>query len=165
MILTRLENVQERRFYPLAIRRAIEWLEERDCASMTPGVYEIQGKDIFAQVFDAETEPLSARKPESHREYLDVQYLVSGRERLGVARLSPDDKASEFFPERDLLFYPDAVRETFYDAWPGCISVFFPEDKHRPQVVAGEAPEKVRKVVVKVRLSLLAADDTKGGKA
>ena len=46
------------------------------------GVYEIEGKLLYAQVFDAMTEPVSDRKPEVHEKYLDVQFLVTGREKV-----------------------------------------------------------------------------------
>ena len=46
---------------------------------MEPGVYEIEGKKMYAQVFDAETEPAEKKRPEVHENFLDVQFLESGR--------------------------------------------------------------------------------------
>ena len=80
---------------------------------MEPGVYEIQGKDIYAQVFDAMTEDVADRRPESHEKYLDVQFLVSGRERLGFTKNTGNYKVAEHIKERDLIFY-EAVEDEGY---------------------------------------------------
>ena len=44
--------------------------------------------------------------------------------------------------------------ECFIEARPGCYSVFFPEDIHRPACASGQ-PMTVRKVVVKISVKLL----------
>ncbi len=62
--------------YPQAIQTAIAYLKDNDFVHMEPGVYEIQGKEIYAQVFDAETGAVSERRPEVHEKYVDVQFLA-----------------------------------------------------------------------------------------
>ena len=64
---------------------------------MEPGVYEIQGKDIYAQVFDAETGSVEEKRPESHKNYLDVQFLASGEEKLGFTPLKDEYEVDEYF--------------------------------------------------------------------
>ena len=56
---------------------------------------------------------------------------------------------------RDLLFYTGMENESTLTMTPGSFAVFLPSDVHRPGVALDE-PKKVRKVVVKVRVSLLA---------
>ena len=121
---------------------------------MENGVYESQGRDMYAQVFDAQTEPLTDRHPEVHEKYLDVQFLVKGREKLGFTKDTGNYSVLERFDERDLIFYKEVENEGFVESRPGNICVFFPSDVHRPQVVSGEAMT-VRKVVVKVSVGLL----------
>ena len=140
--------------YPAAIQTALEYLKQHDFTAMEPGVYEIQGKEIYAQVFDAETGYAGERRPVIHEKYIDVQFLASGEEKLGF---TPDTGAYEIdqrFAERDLIFYKKVENECFIHAVPGCYSIFFPADVHRPAVAAGE-PMTVRKVVVKVSVDLL----------
>ena len=122
---------------------------------MEPGVYEIQGKDIYAQVFDAMTEDVADRRPESHEKYLDVQFLVSGRERLGFTKNTGNYKVAEHIKERDLIFYEAVEDEGYIESRPGCFCVFFPSDIHRPLLAVNDKPIKIRKVVVKVHVSLL----------
>ncbi len=140
--------------YPKAIQTAIDYLKSHDFVNMEPGVYEIQGKDIYAQVFDAQTESAEKLRPEVHEKYIDVQFLASGKEKLGFTPDTGKYEIDEKFPERDLIFYKKVENEGFIESRPGCYCMFFPEDVHRPAVISGESM-KIRKVVVKVKLSLL----------
>ena len=154
MIFSSIKNGDSFEKYPAAIQTALEYLKSHDFAAMEPGVYEIQGKDIYAQVFDAETGSVEEKRPESHKNYLDVQFLASGEEKLGFTPLKDEYEVDEYFEERDLIFYKKVENEGFVYATPGCFTVFFPCDVHRP-AVAADKPMKVRKVVVKVRTTLI----------
>lgn len=140
--------------YPQAIQTAIAYLKANDFVAMEPGVYEIQGKDIYAQVFDAETGDASEKRPEVHEKFVDVQFLASGKERLGFTPDTGNYEVDERIDERDLIFYKSVENEGFIEAVPGCYSIFFPQDVHRPACASGESM-KVRKVVVKVAVALL----------
>ena len=143
MIFSSIHTKDDFKNYPAAVQRAIEYLKNNDFTKMETGVYEIEGKLMYAQVFDAETEP-----------YLDVQFLVTGREKLGFTPDTGNYEVAERYDERDLIFVKDVENEGFITSTPGCFCVFFPTDIHRPQVADGE-PMEVRKVVVKVSLELL----------
>lgn len=154
MIFSSIYAKDDVKKYPQAIQTAIEYLKANDFAAMEPGVYEIRGKDIYAQVFDAKTGPADTKRPEVHEKYIDVQFLVTGRERLGFTWDTGSYEVDERFDDRDLIFYKSVENEGFIEAVPGCYSIFFPADVHRPAVASGE-PATVRKVVVKVSTALI----------
>lgn len=139
--------------YPKAIQIAIEYLKAHDFTTMAPGVYEVQGNEIYAQVFDTETGKAETKRPEVHEKFVDVQFLASGREKLGFTTDTGKYEVEEKIEERDLIFYKAVENEGFIEATPGCYSIFFPEDVHRPGVAADE-PMVIRKVVVKVSIAL-----------
>lgn len=145
------DNVEK---YPKAIQTALEYLKANDFTTMETGVYEIQGKDIYAQVMDAQTAPGDTKRPEVHEKYIDVQFLASGKERLGFTFDTGSYEVDERLEDKDLIFYKSVENEGYIDAVPGCYSIFFPEDVHRPAVAAGE-PMTIRKVVVKVSVALI----------
>lgn len=154
MIFSSIHSKDDFSSYPAAVQRAIKYLKENDFVNMQPGVYELEGKKMYAQVFDAETGPASEKRPEVHEKYLDVQFLASGRERLGFTPDTGNYKVDERFDERDLIFYKSVDNEGYITSTPGCFCVFFPTDVHRPAVEDG-VPMTVRKVVVKVSIELL----------
>ena len=83
MIFTSIHSNDDFKSYPEVIQNVISYLKEHDFVSMEPGVYELQGKDLYVQVFDAVTGSVGEKRPESHEDYLDVQFLASGEEKLG----------------------------------------------------------------------------------
>ena len=62
MIFSSIHSCDTFAEYPEVIKKVIEYLKENDFVNMDPGVYEIQGKDIYAQVFDAETGAVSGTR-------------------------------------------------------------------------------------------------------
>ena len=141
---------------PRALRRAVEHLRQTDFVSLPAGNYDLHGKDMYVQVIDLTTKTFAETRPEVHREYIDVQYLVSGRERIGFASdTGKNEVAEDLLVERDLLFYTGMANESTLAMTPGSFAIFMPSDVHRP-ACAVEEPEKIRKVVVKVRAALLA---------
>ncbi len=140
--------------YPKAIERAINFIKSNNLETMECGVYEIEGKKMIIQLFEDTTLPVSQKKPESHKQHIDLQYLVAGNERIGVTHLTQNYEVEEFIKERDLLFYKWAENETMLEMKPGNFAVFFPEDVHRPCCIA-QTSEKVKKAVIKIHLDLL----------
>lgn len=141
--------------YPKAINVALDYLSKTDFEALEVGRYSIQGDSIYVQVLDLETKEKSQILPEVHRRYIDVQYLHSGVERIGVAPdLGNCQIAKAYDDERDILFYQQMDNEVELIMRPGNFAVFFPEDIHRPACI-DEKSSKIRKVVVKIALTEL----------
>ncbi len=70
---------------PQAIEKALDFLRNTDFSALEPGVVEIDGRNIFAQVLDLKTKEKHENRPEVHRRYLDIQFLAWGEERIGIA--------------------------------------------------------------------------------
>lgn len=140
---------------PAPLRRALAHLRDTDFAAKPAGNYDLEGKDIYVQVIDMTTKPAAECKPEVHRQYADVQFLVRGRERIGVAaETGKFAVAEDLLAARDLLFYADVADEATLSMRPGSFAVFLPTDVHRPGC-AFDGAEAIRKVVMKVRVALL----------
>lgn len=154
MIFTSINTIDDCRVYPEALKKAIDYLKTHDLVNMETGVYEIEGRDIFVQVLDVVTGPVEEKRPESHKEYVDIQFLAAGEEKLGFTPYLDKYEVDEYIKERDLIFYKSVENEGFINAVPGCVAMFFPHDIHRPAVAVGE-PMTIRKIVVKVRMARL----------
>ena len=140
---------------PKPLKTAVEHLLQTDFAALPAGNYDLQSKDIYVQVIDMTTKPFGETRPEVHHQYIDVQYLVHGREKIGVASdTGRNGVAENLLHERDLLFYQGMENESTLTMTPGSFAIFLPSDVHRPGC-AFDQPEAIRKVVIKVRLALL----------
>lgn len=147
---------QESKAYPEIIQKAVKYLQENDFTKMEAGKYEIDGDKLFASIMDKETSPKETRAPEAHVIYTDIQFVVSGKEVIGFAKKSDalvvkEDKLQE----KDIIKYTNEVpNEMELKLLPGDFAIFLPDDIHRP-LCAFDEPGKVRKVVVKVKVSEL----------
>lgn len=154
MIFTSIySDYKSQGLHPVLIK-VIDFLKETDFSDIGPGEYELEGRDIFYQVHEIKTEELEKRSPESHKVYLDCQFVVKGEEKIGITRRKDSYKVKEYHEERDLIFYEDVADEGYIHAVEGCVSVFFPDDIHKPQIAVSK-PAAEKKVVVKVKTSLL----------
>lgn len=150
-----VKNIANISVYPVAIQRALQYLQETDFMQMEAGSYEIEGKQLFAQVIDTTTGKLEERFPEIHRKYIDVQFLVQGSEAIGFVTDNGQNEIKEdALAERDVLFYHNVENENFIEMLPGSFAVFYPNDVHRPNCNVQEETA-IRKVIVKVSTELL----------
>lgn len=140
--------------YPAAIRTALKWIRDHDIAHVDSGIYELQDRDIYINVQDITTQPAESCFPERHDEYIDIQYVVSGVERMGFIPYTGGETVLQEVPEKDVTIYQNIAGENFVDVPTGCYCIFFPNDIHRPGCASNQ-PAKVRKAVVKVKQSLL----------
>ena len=142
---------------PEPLQFALQHLKQTDFAALPNGPYELRGRDIHVNVMEVTTKPSTEARPEIHREYLDVQFLLTGAERIGVvADTGSNVVAEDRLAERDLLFYTDVADESWLNLAPGNFAVLLPNDVHRPYC-AVEQPMTIRKVVIKLRVDLLGA--------
>jgi YhcH/YjgK/YiaL family protein len=149
MILDLIGNRERYSGLGASIERALEYLADTDFTTLEDGKHPIDGEAIFALVSTYETEPESTRSFEAHRRYIDVQYLLSGREIIHWAALQELTPAGEYSDEKDIVFLSGDSRARL-QLTPGTFALFYPQDAHKPNC-AWDGPRQVRKVVVKVR--------------
>lgn len=140
---------------PAAIETALEFLRTTDFRTLQPGVVEIDGRTVFAQILDLTTRPREQQKPEVHRRYLDIQFLAWGEEEIGIAIDRGNNVIQEeLLAQRDIIYYQDSENESFTEMIPGSYAIFFPQDVHRPACNKHRATA-IRKIVVKVAIAAL----------
>ncbi len=128
------------------LARALDYLTGTELETVEAERVEIDGERVFALFQRYETKPENDR-PEAHRKYIDIQYLIEGEELIGVAPLAAMEREAEAAPERDIWFYEGETAKLPLGG--GRFAVFFPQDAHAPCIAAGEC-RPVRKLVLKV---------------
>ena len=146
MIIDTLENAALYRSLAPRIAGALDYLKATDFTNMASGRHPIDAERLFAIVNDYQTIPGPEVELEGHRRYIDVQYLVSGRELIGYAPLSGQTPLREYDNDEDYALYRGEA--TFVRFSAGMFAILYPHDLHMPCI--GEPPVAVRKVVVKV---------------
>ena len=113
-----------------------------------PGKYLIDGDKLFAIVQEYDTLDPAMEKMESHRKYIDVQYMIQGEELVGHALLAGQEVCKEYNDAEDFMLYT-AYPDFFTRMSAGTFVIFFPSDLHMP-CIKTEDVGRVKKVVVKV---------------
>lgn len=116
------------------------------------GRHEIAGEEVFAFVQQHSTKPVQERQYESHRKYIDVQFIQRGREVIYWAPLPLlTNVTMPFDPEKDAVLYDLIPEGVPLPVRAGEFAILFPEDGHIPSCV-WDQPAEVLKVVVKVQV-------------
>jgi len=136
-------------------RQAFDWLRQMP-ANPTPGIQPLRGDEMYVNVMQYDTLPRTQCRFESHRQFLDLQFTISGAEIIEwrrVEELKPDGTYDE---SRDLQFYHLADAATRLHMPPGYFAIFHPSDAHLPKVSDG-IQKSAFKLVIKINRRLVEA--------
>lgn len=148
MIIDTLEHADF--YFPLGnrIETGLRYLRDTDFSLISPGKMEIEGKEVYVSIQESVSKPLSEGKWEAHRKYLDIHYIISGKERIGYANVK-DLLPGIYDEEKDLMFLEGGTEEGFYTLVPGKFAIMMPQDAHMPGIVT-DVPEPFKKAVIKI---------------
>ena len=130
------------------VYKGMEILRDTDFSALEDKRYYVDGEDLFFFLTTYETQPVNDT-PEAHIKYIDIQCLISGTEHMNVGALEDMEEEVLPRPEGDIRFYRGKTDTV--TLCPGKFAVLFPGDAHAPNIAVGK-PEKVRKVVIKVKV-------------
>lgn len=115
----------------------------------------ITGDNIFMNVMTFNTQSPVEKKAELHEQYIDIQLLLNGEERILFGMAGTARQCEEFHHEDDYQLCSAIENEQAIILKPGMFAVFMPGEPHKPGCVVGE-PGEIKKVVVKVKADLMA---------
>lgn len=129
---------------------AFDFLKMADWGKVADGKVELAGGNrLYAIMQSYLSRTYEAGKYEDHRKYIDIQYIISGEERIEYLHDAKGlDVSSPYDAEKDIAFYgskpgtPAILRA-------GSFMILFPGEIHKPSL-ALDAPSAVRKAVIKV---------------
>ncbi|MBW2970848.1 YhcH/YjgK/YiaL family protein [Candidatus Woesearchaeota archaeon] len=157
MLIGKLDSVtSDSIFITLAIRKALSFLRNCEFQQLANGRHEIDGDNIFMIISEYQTTQPKNKKAEQHRKYIDIHYLISGKEMIRIGfENSKNIPNGTYNPENDCAMFTKVEDEVFIPMLPGMYIVLFPEEIHRPGLHYMGKPQKVRKAVVKLSMEML----------
>lgn len=129
---------------------AYKWLRETNLEKLTVGAYPIVEDRVIANVQEYTTFPAETAYFETHNQFFDIQYMISGKEMFGVCKRQGLVQR-EANSANDIVFYEEPELSGEILLLPGDLVIVAPEDAHKPRCIAGEACA-VRKIVIKVKV-------------
>ena len=150
MIIDTLTNASKYQSLNSGIAKAFDWLQQTDLNELEPGKYLIDEENIFAIVQEYQTLDSDNEQMEAHKKYIDVQYMIKGKEMVGLSLLNNQTISKEYNDETDFMLVADAP-SFFAPLTEGNFMIFYPTDLHMPCIKIEETAT-VKKVVIKVRV-------------
>lgn len=144
MIYDSIENIDTYKLDDVAVDFIKTLTPEIECKKY------ILNDNIYANIEEYTTKDVGYF--EAHRDYVDVQILLSGEEIIEYTSLKGLEVKDKYDETRDIEFYYDGENPiTSLKLEKGLFTVLYPQDAHKPQLKY-KTNEKVKKVVVKIKV-------------
>lgn len=159
MLIGKITPCLESGYYPKIIKEVLTYLTLLDLASMEEGKYNIpfiENPLAWFVILRYETTLPERQKPEVHRNYSDLQIVLSGQEKMAwCIDNNQFDADGDYLPERDIQYYrTDSNQLNLFSAETGTFYLFTPSVVHATNIIDGRVSQ-VKKLVVKIHNSLL----------
>ncbi len=150
MIYDKIDNLDTYAGLSDNICLSLKWLHDVK-TDVEKGVYEIN-PHVKAIVSEYTTKEINDNGYEAHRNYVDIQYLLSGEEVICSLPLEYLNEIIAYNKDIDAAFYVETgIKPQELLLGNGYFAILFPQDGHMPQL-SMNIPMKVKKVVVKVKI-------------
>ncbi|SDE84119.1 YhcH/YjgK/YiaL family protein [Pricia antarctica] len=132
--------------------KAFEFLRSHDLDNMEPGKYVIDEGNVTAFVSETPTKEKEEIKWETHKNFNDLQYVIKGKAKMGVASATDSKFTSTmaYDSEKDVENY-SVENGKYFVSTPGTFFIFTPQDIHRPAIHV-EGYDTIKKILIKVRV-------------
>ncbi len=131
--------------------KAFKFLKETDLQNMGLTRVDIDGDNVYAIPSEYMSKNEDIARFESHQKYADIQYVIAGRELIGITPMSElKDVTEPYDPAKDIMYMTVRTHKDC-PANPQKVFLLFPDDIHRPGLKDGEN-SPVKKLVIKVKL-------------
>ena len=151
MIIDTLENIESYTGISKPLAAGLRLLKTTDFSAVPDGRYDLNEDGVFYMVQSYETKEKNDT-PEAHRKYIDIQFIVSGKEAIGYGSLDKMTEEVSANPGGDIWFYHGPLSYVTLES--GCFGIFIAQDAHAPAVAVGGCGP-ARKVVVKVPVQVI----------
>ena len=128
---------------------AFEFLSQ-DLSKLKNDRYNIVGtNEVYATISENTLREKNNAPLESHKRYIDIQFLIRGDEKFGVSAINYCRIVrKQYNSDNDIAFWDDTPM-SYVNLIPNDFVIFFPNDAHAPLIGDGN----VRKVVIKIEVT------------
>jgi len=128
--------------------QAFQFLKSANLKELPLGIQELEGKHLFVNVQEYYGKDKSEAIFESHKKYIDIQYVIEGEEIIGLTTIDKAKVKEQYNEDKDITFY-DSDEMEYLKATPENFFLFFPDDVHQPSITAVDSIQ-IKKIVVKI---------------
>jgi biofilm protein TabA len=130
--------------------KVVLFLKNTNLDTISVGKHAIDGDNAYAIITEGPSKELNKAGWESHKKYIDLQYVIKGKERIDVVNIDKATVTKPYDEAKDGAAY--TAEGTSYFAEPGTFYLFFSQDVHRPNIKVNGF-DTVKKLVIKIKVA------------
>ncbi len=148
MIIDKLENHTLYQNIHKDFKKVFDFISNTNLLDLNLGKHTIDKNTVFAIVSEYDTKAEKNCLTETHKKYIDIQYIVKGEEYIAVKTLQNEIATTPYNKETDAMFYT-LKNLSKIKLSEKHFAIFFPDDIHQPTIQV-DTPKKVKKIVFKI---------------
>lgn len=129
---------------------AINYIDALDKSNLMNGIYHVN-ENFYYSVQEYETKTRKKCILESHRKYIDIQWIIEGEEAVEIADISRLHLDKEYSIEEDIMFWKVNQNMMRMVLKAGTYIVLYPQNAHMG-CIAVKRNVKVKKIVGKIKV-------------
>ena len=133
--------------HPL-FKAAFAWISGNASPEIQDGRFELNGNKLVAITQHYSTHPFDSKKFETHQKYIDIQYMVSGSEKIYLGDPNGMTVAIPHNETKDIAFFEGRGHSVTLNA--GDFLIIWPHEAHAPGSDPATSAVPVHKIVMKV---------------
>ena len=149
MILDHLENIERYKGIYKPLFKGLSFLKNVE-QNIAPGTYKISSL-ITMIVSEYETQDQDKGLYECHQKMIDIQYPITGLEKVIWAERSGMEIVQNYDQTTDREYYKEPLRTAGCIIGDGNFIIFFPGEPHNPQLAAFGDEQFIKKVTIKIQ--------------
>lgn len=152
MIFDHIDNISKYKGIHSRLDEAIDYLEKTDFNSVSFEKMLVNEEHVYCKIEEYKTQPKELRAWESHKKYIDIQYVFNGSEKMGIQDVRNLEIDVPYSETTDFMFYLDNNEGNYIIVPQKHFVVFFQEDAHMPSLHPHGEESTVKKIVMKVEV-------------
>ena len=132
------------------LTEALDYIQNLDKSTLTPGKHEVND-EFFYNYMEYEAKEPTDSIYEAHKNYVDIQYIVEGQERVDVSFEAYMELDTPYDAEKDIMFFKNPTESFSRILGADEYIIVLPHELHKPGQKVGENGN-VKKIVGKVRV-------------
>lgn len=147
MIYDDLKNIEK---YNIVSKEVLNFIKSLS-ADIVPGHYLID-ENSYVNVDEYETKNFENCLFEAHKNYIDIQIMIDGAERLDYTDTEDLTVSKAYDESRDVMFFKEPGNPfNSVCLTSGKFVLLYPYEAHKPQINCNGIVKKVKKAVVKIK--------------
>lgn len=135
--------------------KILDLLKKTNFDALENKKYKIFKDKIYLIISEYETKKPEEKDAEQHKIYIDLHYVISGKEAIGIGYDDPENKIlADYNLSTDSKSFRTVKDEIFSSIKEKMYIILFPGEIHRPGLNC-DGEQMVRKAVVKINSDLL----------